>query len=345
MLELILLSVAKVMGIVMVFVMAVAALLTWIERKQSALIQNRVGPNRASVAGLRLGGIFHLAADAVKMLTKEDFDPETDNPLMFRLAPFLAVVPVMLLFAVIPFGPGEHFLISNVGVGALFILAVSSLGVYGSTIGAWASNNNFAMLGSIRTTAQMISYEVSMGLNLVGIFMIYESVNLQDIVIEQGSLIWGWLPAWGIVLQPLAFILFMTASIAETKRAPFDLPEGESEIVGYFVEFSSMRFGLLALSEFIGIVAVGATAAVLFLGGWQIPWVQGTGGWLTVAQVGAMILKTLFVVWLQMAIRWTLPRFRYDQLMRLGWQYLLPLSLLNIFITGVVLMFVEQGRI
>lgn len=338
MLMMILIALAKIVGIVLVFAMTVAALLTWVERKQSAIIQDRVGPNRANIGPIRAGGILHLLADTLKMIVKEDFDPASANPWLFKLAPFLAVVPPMLIFAVIPFGPGDTFLISDSGLGILFILAITSVGVYGQTIGSWASNNNFALLGGIRTAAQMVSYEITMGLNLVGIFMIYESVNIQDIVMGQGDLLWGWLPRWGIVTQPLAFILFLAASIAETKRAPFDLPEGESEIVGFFVEYSSLRFGLFAISEFIAVVGVGALTAALFLGGWQIPWVTGSGPLIVAAQVGAMVVKTLFVVWLQMMIRWTVPRFRYDQLMRLGWQILLPLSLLNIMITGVILM-------
>ena len=338
MLTMILVALAKIVGIILLFAMAVAAVLTWVERKQSAIIQDRVGPNRANIGSFRGGGILHLLADMVKMIVKEDFDPTTSNPWMFRVAPLLAVVPPMLVFAVIPFGPNDTFLISSSGLGMLIILAITSVGVYGMTIGAWASNNNFALIGGVRSVAQMISYEISMGLSLVGIFMVYQSVDIQAIVVGQGELLWGWLPKWGVVTQPLAFVLFLTASIAETKRAPFDLPEGESEIIGFFVEYSALRFGLFAVSEFIGIVVVGALAATLFFGGWQIPWVHGTGGWFVAAQVGAMLAKTLFFVWVQQMIRWTVPRFRYDQLMRLGWQILLPLSLLNIFATGIIMM-------
>jgi len=185
----------------------------------------------------------------------------------------------------------------------------------------------------------MISYEVSMGLNLVGIFLIFGTVSLSQIVLGQGELLWGWLPMWGIVLQPVAFILFLTASMAENKRAPFDLPEGESEILGYNLEYSSMRFALFFLSEFVEIVVIAAVAATLFFGGWQIPWVdpQGTaGGWITAGQVAAFVGKVVFLCWVQMMIRWTLPRFRYDQVMTLGWKYLLPLSLANIVVTAIV---------
>jgi NADH-quinone oxidoreductase subunit H len=338
MLEMILIAIAKIVGIVLVFTMTIAALLTWVDRKQSAIIHDRIGPNRANIGKFRAGGLLHLVADTLKMIVKEDFDPASANPWLFKIAPFLAVVPPMIVFAVIPFGPGDMFLISDSSIGVLFVLAVTSIGVYGQTIGAWASNNNYALLGGIRTAAQMISYEITMGLNLVGIFMIYQSVHIQDIVVAQGELLWGWLPAWGIVTQPLAFVLFFVASIAETKRAPFDLPEGESEIIGFYVEYSSLRFGLFAISEYIGIVVVGALAATLFFGGWQIPWVTGTGPLIVALQVLAMCTKTIFFVWIQQWIRWTVPRFRYDQLMRLGWQILLPLSLLNILGTGIVLM-------
>ncbi len=335
-------SILKIVIIIFVFAMSLAGVLTWVERKMSALIQDRVGPNWARIGNLRLAGLFHVIADSVKMLTKEDFEPGIANHFLFKLGPWLAVVPSLLLFVVIPFGPTEHFVISNVEVGVLVIFAIGSLGVYGTSIGAWASNNNYAMLGSIRTANQMLSYEVVMGLSLVGVFMCYESTNLQEIINEQGELLWGFLPKWGIFMQPLAFVLFLAASIAETKRAPFDLPEGESEIVGYFIEYSSMRFGLYMLAEFVGIVAIAALAAALFLGGWQIPgvptWHAGEPWWLTGLRVVSMVVKTIVLIYVQMLIRWTVPRFRYDQLMRLGWQYMLPLSLVNILATGLVLM-------
>ena len=339
--DLVFYALIKIAVILMVFVMGLATLLTWLERKYSALIQDRIGPNRAEIGGFRLGGLFHMIADPIKILFKEDFMPAGANKFLYRLAPWIAVVPPMVVFAVIPFGPGDAFVISNAGIGVLFIFAISALSVYGSVIGAWASNNKYSLLGGLRTSAQMISYEVTLGLNLVGIFMIYESVNLQGIVIEQGDTLFGFLPAWGIFLQPVAFILFMTAGIAESKRAPFDLAEAESELVaGYFTEYSSMKFALFALGEFIEVIAIACIGACVFLGGWQIPFVDGTGGWLTVAQVGTFLFKVLILVWLQLTIRWTLPRIRYDQLMRLGWKYLLPLSLVNILATGVVLYFV-----
>ncbi len=358
-LEVALWSLLKFAVIVLGFVMIVATLLTMIERKQSAFIQNRVGPNRAFLWGKgfapRLSAfVGQIIADALKVLVKEDFEPPMANKWLHRIAPALALIPAMLVWLVIPFGPGpvpgaeghNYFLIADLNAGVLFIFAIASLGVYGATIGAWASNSLYSLLGGLRTAAQMISYEVTLALNLVGIFMIFGSFQINDIIWGQGHHIGGWLPMWGIFVQPLGFILFLTAAIAETKRPPFDLPEAESELAaGYFTEFSGMRFAVFSLGEFIGIIMTAAIAATLFLGGWQIPWVEtpvdATGnpvlGWITVAQVGFFLLKVLFMVWLQNQIRWTLPRFRYDQLMKLGWVYLLPLSLANLFITAAVM--------
>ena len=277
------------------------------------------------------------------ILFKEDFFPKDANPIMYKLAPWLSVVPPMVLFAVIPFGPGDTFIISNAGIGLLFIFAVSGLGVYGPVFGAWASNSKYSLLGGLRTTAQMISYEVALGLNLVGMFMITEAITLQGIIEAQSGTFLGIFPAWGIFMQPVAFFLFFASATAENKRAPFDLPEAESELVaGYFTEYSSMKFALFSLGEFIEIVAIGCIGACIFLGGWQIPYAAAEGGALyTMLQVGAFLLKVTFLVFVQMTVRWTLPRFRYDQLMKLGWVYVLPLSLANIMVTGLVLYFIS----
>jgi len=355
--EVLLYGLLKFAAIVLGFVMVVATLLTLLERKQSAYMQNRVGPNRAFLFGKKFplsAFIGQILADAVKMLVKEDFEPPRGNRWIHRVAPALPLFAALMVWMVIPFGPGpspgaegEHwFQIANLNVGILWVLAISSLSVYGAVLGAWASNSGFSLLGGLRTAAQMISYEVTIGLNLVGIFMIFGSLELNDIIWGQGELIGGWLPKWGIVVQPVGFVLFMVAAVAEFKRAPFDLPEDESVLAaGYATEFSAMRFAVFALGEFIGIVVMSALAACLFLGGWQIPWVDtplnadGTPdlGWLTVLQVGAMLVKTLFVVFLFQQIRWTFPRFRYDQLMRLGWVYMLPLSIANLAITALVM--------
>ncbi|MCB9736163.1 MAG: NADH-quinone oxidoreductase subunit H [Deltaproteobacteria bacterium] len=349
--ELILFGIIKFIAIVFGWVMLVATVLTLMERKQSAFMQNRVGPNRAFVFGKKFplsAFIGHLLSDALKVLVKEDFEPPRANKWLHLLGPGIAVIPAWLLWVVIPFGPGpmpgaegDHpFLIANLNVGVLFMFAVMSLSVYGATLGAWASNSAYSLLGGLRTAAQMISYEVTLGLNLVGVFMIFGSTRLNDIIWGQGQ------SAWGIFLQPVGFVLFLVASIAETKRAPFDLPEAESELAaGYFTEYSSMRFAVYSLGEFIGIVAVAAVAVCCFLGGWQIPWVEtpvdASGvpiyGWLTVAQIAIFLFKMVIFIWLQMQIRWTLPRFRYDQLMKLGWLYLLPLSLLNLVVTAIIM--------
>ncbi|OGR44860.1 MAG: hypothetical protein A2X35_05355 [Elusimicrobia bacterium GWA2_61_42] len=339
-------------------VMGLAGLLTLAERKVSALMQDRIGPNRASVLGLAFNGLFHPLADAIKMILKEDFVPGRAEKLLFTLAPFFALVPVLALFAVIPFGDYVmvfgyqlDLLIADLPLGLFFVLALSGLAIYGVFLGGWASKNNFALLGAMRGAAQMISYEVVLGLTLVGLLMIYGSANLQDMVRAQGRLLFGFLPAWGVVYQPFAFLLFLTAAIAENKRTPFDLVEGESEIIGYFMEYSSMRFAAFMFSEFVEIILVSMLAATLFFGGWQVPYLYETGfilpggaalplnHYLVAAlQVGAFSVKTVFFCWLMLVIRWTLPRFRFDQLMGLCWKTLLPLALLNILITGAVLL-------
>ncbi|PIE65940.1 MAG: NADH-quinone oxidoreductase subunit H [Deltaproteobacteria bacterium] len=349
--ELILFGVLKFVAIVFGWVMVIATLLTYNDRKQSAAAQNRIGPNRALLFGKRFPLSHHIGqilADALKVLAKEDFEPPRSNKLMHQIAPALVLVPVMLAWLVIPFGPGpmpgaegEHwFQIANLNVGLLFLFAIMGIGVYGGVLGAWASNSAYSLLGGLRGAAQMVSYEITLGLNLVGIFMIYGSMELNEIIWAQGEL------AWGIVTQPLAFILFLTAAMAETQKAPFDLTEAESELVaGYFTEYSSMRFAVYALAEYIGIIVVAAIGACCFLGGWQIPFVEtpvdASGvpiyGWITVAQVAAFLFKMLLLVWLQTQIRWTLPRFRYDQVMKLGWLVLLPLSVLNLIVTAFVM--------
>jgi NADH-quinone oxidoreductase subunit H len=355
--ETILFGLLKFAGIVLAFVMVVATVLTLLERKQSALIQNRVGPNRAFLFGKKFplsAFIGQILADAVKVLVKEDFEPPRGNVWLHRIAPALPFFAAMMVWLVIPFGPGpkpgqpgdQPFQIADLDAGILWVLAISSLSVYGAVIGSWASNSAYSMLGGLRTAAQMISYEVTLGLNLVGLFMIFGTLQLNDIVWGQGELLWGWLPKWGIIVQPLGFILFCVAAVAEIKRAPFDLPEDESVLVaGYYTEYSSMRFALFSLGEFIGIVVMSALAACLFLGGWQIPWVDTplnpdgsvAYGWFTVLQIGCFLTKTLVMALVLQQIRWTFPRFRYDQLMKLGWVYMLPLSIANLAVTALVM--------
>lgn len=335
-----LVTVIKIVLASYVFALGLGAILTWVERKMSAVIQDRVGPNRASILGIRAWGLIHPIADMIKAFTKEDFVPAGANRVLFFIAPALALVPPLVVFAVVPFGPGPWFVIAPLDTGMLFVFAILGFGVYGAVLGGWASNNNFALLGSLRAASQMLSYEVSMGLNVIGIFAVFGTLSLSQIVLGQGDLLWGFLPKWGIVVQPVGFLLFLTAALAENKRAPFDLPEGESEIIGYHIEYSSMRFALYFLAEFIEVIVIATIGATLFLGGWQVPWLDPAGvagGWITAAQVGSFIVKILFLCWLQFLIRWTLPRFRYDQVMALGWKYLLPLSLANIAVTAIVL--------
>lgn len=339
-------------------VMGFAALLTLAERKVSALMQDRVGPNRAAVFGFAFNGLFHPIADAIKMIFKEDFVPARAEKLLFTLAPAFALLPIMALFAFIPFG--DHVMvygyrvdlqIAELPMALFFVLALSGLAIYGTFLAGWASKNNFALLGALRGTAQMISYEVALGLTLVGLLMIYGSAGLQDMVRAQGALLFGFVPAWGIVYQPFAFVLFLTAAIAENKRTPFDLVEGESEIIGYFMEYSSMRFAAFMFAEFVEIILISMLAATLFFGGWQVPYLYDSGfilpggkalalnHYLVAAlQVGAFTVKTVFFSWALLIIRWTLPRFRFDQLMALCWKGLLPLALLNILITGAVML-------
>jgi len=349
------------LAFVLVFVLNFGAVLTWVERKQSAVMQDRIGANRASIFGVRLLGLLHALADAVKMFTKESFTPDNAEKGLFKIAPAISVFFALVGFAVIPFGDklllGDTVInlqIAPLNVGVLYLFAVAGMAVYGVVLGAWASRNNYALLGGLRASAQMISYEVALGVSIFGCIMIYQTVDLQEIVRWQGHLLGGWLPAWGVLLQPVGFILFLTVGIAETKRIPFDAPEGESEIIGYFLEYSGMGFGMYFLTDFIETVMVSAITVTLFFGGWQVPYLMADGfhfpwgstaalsNWaVTLLQFISFTLKVMFFLWLQMTIRWTLPRFRYDQIMRLGWKYLLPISLVNILLTGFIILLVK----
>jgi len=335
-----------------------AGLLTWVERKQSAVMQDRIGANRASIFGIRILGLFHPLADVLKMLAKEDFIPKGADKMLYRLAPFLSVFFAIPAFAAIPFGNalkiGERVIslqVADLPVGLLYIFAMMSMGVYGVVLAGISSNNNYAFLGGLRASSQMISYEVTMGVAVIGIVMVYESMSLQEIVRAQGATLWNVIPKWGVVVQPLGAILFFVAAMAETKRIPFDLPEGESEIIGYFVEYSGMKFGMFFLTDFLETVLLACMMTTLFFGGWQIPYLYPYGFhfpwgallplpslWVVLLGIASFTLKVLFFCWLLMTIRWTLPRFRYDQLMRLGWKMILPLSLANILVTAIFLL-------
>ncbi|TKJ42409.1 NADH-quinone oxidoreductase subunit H [candidate division LCP-89 bacterium B3_LCP] len=348
---------AKIWGVLLTLV-SLAAIMTWVERKQSAVMQDRLGANRADVLGLRIIGLFQPMADGLKMFFKEDFVPARGDKFLHTLAPMIAFFPALLTFAVIPFGDVLRIgtleiplQIANLNIGYLFILAFGGLTIYGTVLAGWSSNNKYSLLGGLRAGAQMISYEVVLGLSLVGLIMVFGTLQLDIMVKKQGELLFGFLPAWGIFLQPLGFLLFLPSAIAETKRVPFDLPEGESEIIGYYTEYSGMRFGLFYFAEFIEIIVLSAIMATLFFGGYQIPWLYAEGfqfpwGWewnlphllVVILQIGSFFAKIAFFCWLQVLIRWTLPRFRYDQLMRLCWVNILPLAVLNIVLTGLVLM-------
>ena len=344
--------------IVLMGVLNLAGLLTWVERKQSAIIQDRIGANRASIFGIRILGLLHPLADAIKMFLKEDYVPPKASKILFNLAPFLSVVFALVAFAAVPFGntvviAGREISlqVASINVGLLYIFAMVSMGLYGVILAGYASKNNYAFLGGLRATSQMLSYEITMGVSILGLVMVYRTLDLQEMVRAQGDYLFGWLPKWGIITQPLAFFLFATAAMAETKRVPFDLPEGESEIIGYFVEYSGMKFGMYFLTDFVETVLPSARFTTFFFGGWQIPYLATDGlhfpwgssilmGSWGVALLGvlAFSIKVAFFCWLLMMVRWTLPRFRYDQLMQLGWKIMFPLSLANILVTGLVLL-------
>lgn len=403
--------------LIALLVMPLASILTWMERRQSAMMQDRLGPNRANIGPIKLKGILHFVADAVKMIFKEDFIPANVHKGLFALAPILAIAPVFIAFSIIPFGPTiyphsffshvdpatiatyqnlqaidpaaykvalesyDHSIrmqIFSVDFGLIFYFAVLTLANYGGTIAGWASYNKWALLGGLRSSSQMMSYEVAMGISLIGAFLVVGT--LEPGAIAAGGATTSMSPSnplnWLWLWQPVGLVLFFTAAIAETKRAPFDIPEGEPEIIGYFVEYSGLRWGLFFLAEFVEIVFISAVIATVFFGGYQVPFldpdgfriggemqaidaagnfiVPGTkavtfahvptgGAFLplphavvVLLQFAAFGLKVLLLCWFQLMIRWTLPRFRVDQLMNLGWKLLLPLALANVMVTALI---------
>ena len=354
-------AVANLLTLMLVVLMISASLLTVAERKWAALIQNRIGANRIRVFGSAVGGIPFLIADALKMLTKERFRPAAASKFLFNLAPVLSFAPVFALFAIIPVGPqlplrnildapgalgqvGIALQLAAPDAGLLYLFALSSLAVYGTSLAGWASNSKLGLLGAVRASSQMISYEVSLGLSLVGTMIAFRTLRLEQMVIAQGEAVIGPIPALGLLLQPIGFLVFFASAFAETKRVPFDLPEGESEIVGYYVEYSGMQWGLMFLSEFVEIVILGAVITAVFLGGWHPivfeGWLRAHLTPLAFAAVcgGAFLAKMIVVMWLQMTIRWLLPRFRYDQIQQLCWKLLLPVSIVNVFVTGAAVL-------
>jgi len=313
------------LAVVVLALLLLAAYLIYVERRLLGRFQLRLGPNRAGPWGL-----LQPIADAVKLLTKEDFVPEGADRVIFLYAPAVVAASALLIFAVIPFARGWTYhgqeipgVVTDINVGLLYVLALSSIAVYGVALGGWASNSKFSLLGAIRGAAQMISYELPLGLSLVPVVMLARSFSLVDIVDAQARYPF-------ILIQPLAFMIFFASSIAEMKRLPFDLPEAENELVaGYHTEYSGMRFGLFFLGEYITVVTLGALVAVFFLGGWRGP---------VLPPLAWFFLKIFLVVFVIVWFRATLPRPRYDQLMHLGWKLLIPLSLVNIVVTGGVML-------
>jgi NADH-quinone oxidoreductase subunit H len=329
----VLISAIKILLIAVLILMTVAYL-TYFERKISAWAQNRIGPNRVGWKGL-----LQPFADVFKLLLKEDIVPERANKVLHLLAPMIALFVAFSTFAVIPFGPEVHLfgydiplVVADVNMGILFVLALTSLGVYALTLAGWSSGSKYSLLGGIRSSAQMISYEISMGFSIGGVLLLSESLRPIAIVESQA----GWM--WNAVIQPIGFITFVVSAFAETNRLPFDLPEAEPELVGGFhTEYSSMKFAGFFLSEYANMII----ARTLYLGGWHIPYIETLGlpAWLlAILQIGAFVFKLVFLLFLFIWVRWSIPRFRYDQLMNLGWKVMFPLSLINIVWVAVLIM-------
>jgi NADH-quinone oxidoreductase subunit H len=363
--------IAYAVGMLMTF----GTILTWVERKQAAVMSDRIGANRAYVRipftqfKLIWFGLFHGLADGLKMLVKEDFKPRTYDAIAYAVAPWVVFTPVLLVFAVIPFGglldPGRlvpslagwfdgrtyPMQIAQLDAGLLIVFAFSGLTIIGAMLAGWSSANKFSLLGGLRAGSQMISYELVMGLTVLGVILIFGTVDLGVMVQQQSGTVLGFLPAWGIVYQPFAAVLFLTAAIAENKRIPFDLPEAESELIaGYYTEYSAMKMGLFMFAEFIEIAIVGALFTTLFLGGYNLPYMDDNGftlpgditiamshGAVVVTQLLVFLAKVMVVCSFQILVRWSLPRFRYDQVLRFAWKFMMPLALINLTATAVLL--------
>jgi NADH-quinone oxidoreductase subunit H len=359
------------MGMLITF----GTLLTWVERKQAAVMSDRIGANRAYVRipftqiKLVWWGLFHGIADGLKMLLKENFKPRTYDAVAYAVAPWVVFTPVLLVFAVIPFGgtldPGRlvpslagwfggrtyPMQIARLDAGLLVVFAFGGLTIIGTMLAGWSSANKFSLLGGLRAGSQMISYELVMGLTVLGLILIFGTIDLGAIVRRQSGIALGFLPAWGLVFQPFGAVLFMTAAIAENKRIPFDLPEAESELIaGYYTEYTSMKMGLFMFAEFIEIAIIGALFTTLFLGGYNLPYMNDAGfalpGGTTIAMSHGAVVATQLVVFLvkvmlvcsfQILVRWSLPRFRYDQVLGFAWKFMLPLALANLAVTAVLL--------
>jgi NADH-quinone oxidoreductase subunit H len=330
------LLIAQLVLIVVVFhaLLLSAAAMVWVERRLAAALQQRLGPIRVGWQGL-----LQPFADVIKLMFKEELRPKAADALLFALAPIISATCAFAAFAVVPFGARTTFFgllpepmllqVADVNVAALVIFAIASMSVYGIVLAGWSSNSKYSLIGGLRSSAQMISYELSYGMALVSVLLVGNSLSLTDIVNGQAGAWFGVIPRWFIFLQPLGFLIFLTAGIAETNRAPFDFPEAEQELVaGYHTEYSSMSFAMFFLAEYVNMVTVSAVATDLFLGGWHGPFLPESLGWIWfLLKVGALLF---FYVWM----RWTLPRYRYDQLMKFGWKVMLPASVLNLIATA-----------
>jgi NADH-quinone oxidoreductase subunit H len=323
--------------------MVVAMYSTYAERKVAAFLQDRIGPNRAGPFGL-----FQPLADGLKLFMKEEIIPTLSSRFLFILGPMLAMITAMLTSAVIPWGPGIDIAghkvslqIADINIGVLYIFGVVSIGVYGIMIGGWASNNKYSLLAAVRGASQMISYELAMGLSLIAVLMISGSLRLSVIVNEQIA------HGWNIIYQPLGFLIFLICALAECNRTPFDLPEAENELnMGYHQEYSSMKLGFYLFAEYINMFISGVVMSTIFFGGYDIPFVNeaawGDHWWVGLIGFSVLMIKATLFIFLFMWIRWTIPRFRYDQLMNLGWKGLLPLALVNMLITAVVVLWLNK---
>lgn len=348
----------KIILVLALFLLAltVAAYSTWAERKVAAVMQDRLGPNRTGPLGL-----LQPLADGGKFFFKEDFTPASAEKFLFIIGPSLVMFISLITGAVIPWGKslniGGHSFdlqVANIDVGVLYLIGMVSIGVYGIMLGGWASNNKYSLIGAIRASSQMISYELAMGLSLLAIILMSGTLDLREIVNQQtNGKIWGFIPEvsgmnWNIFYQPLAFLIFLVTALAETNRAPFDLAECENELVnGYHTEYSSMKLGLYMFGEYVNMFISNALITVLFFGGYNFPginwvtehWGENAAGILSVV---SFLTKTFFGIFLFMWIRWTLPRFRYDQLMHLGWKKFIPMALANLILTGAIILLYEH---
>ncbi len=343
--EHIIIPIIKVLFIAHLLIIGVMAMI-WSERRVSGWMQDRLGPNRVGPQGL-----LQPIADGIKFLFKEDLIPNHVDKPLYVLAPAMLLVPAMITIAVVPFGGtielfGQtiNLQIADINIGILYVLAISSLGVYGVVIGAWASNNKYSLLGGLRSSAQMISYELTLGLAIIGILMLSSSLSLRKIAVEQGPYPWK----WNFLIHFPAFLAFTTAMFAETNRLPFDLAEAEQELVaGYHTEYSSMKFAIFFMAEYMNMIVGSAVTVTLFLGGWHFFGLENMGGpiWSGVISFAIFFVKTGIFLFVFIWVRWTLPRFRYDQLMNLGWKFLLPVALTSIVVTGTLWIATNGNRL